>query len=89
MPDEFEVEFWLPNHADAQAEMVSAPLASGCARIGDELYELVRLFPSYPAGLDGPTVRVRAAFRRRPSASFIVSFDALFRGAFSPWPRGR
>jgi hypothetical protein len=82
--DSMVVTFSLPNTPDVQGEMVAALGFTG--QVGDELFELVCLRPDYPDGFAGPTVRVEATFMRVGSASFLVSFDRLFRGAFSPWP---
>ena len=81
------VTFWLPNTPDVQGELVAA---FGCAGpVGDELFELVSLSPEYPDGLTGPTVRLEVTFIPVNTAPFLITFDRLFRGAFSPWPARR
>ena len=87
MPDQFEVEFWLPNNPDTQGAFIAS--FGRAAKIGDETYELIQLSPTYPTGLKGPTLRVKVVFKRIPSSQYTISFDQLFRGAFSPWPFGR
>jgi hypothetical protein len=83
----FTVTFWLPNVPEVQGEVVAAFGAAG--RVGEELFELVRLSPAYPDGLTGPTVRLDATFTPVRTAAFAITFDRLFHGAFSPWPAGR
>lgn len=57
------------------------------AKIEDQRFEMTRLVPDYPDGLDGPVMQLTVTFEAVEEAPFLVSFDDLLLGAFSPWPR--
>ena len=84
-PRTFSLSFWLPNHPRTHGEIVTC--VGGIARVGEQLWEVIRFEPDYPDGMDGILLRLTLTFRQVDKADYLISFDELFRYANSPWPR--